>query len=318
MPDYPLVSIVTPSYNQAAYLEATLRSVLEQEYPNIEYLVVDGASTDGSVEIIQRFSHRLTWWVSEKDSGQSEAINKGFHRARGEFVGWLNSDDVYLPGAVAAAVKSFSSHPQAGVVYGDALAIDARGQPFNLMCARQFTLVDLMAFNIIYQPAAFMRRSILEQAGYLKPQNHLLMDNLLWMEMSRLAPIVYEHQIWAGARFHETAKNRTRGAAYGQEARALIADLKSRDEFHDVIRSNERHIQAGVERFDAFYLTDADKPGEALAAYVRAFRLSPRVALGDWKHILLALFSLLGFQRARRLYDWLRTRRLGRRRSMSR
>ena len=118
MPDFPLVSIVTPSFNQARFLEATLRSVLEQDYPNIEYLVVDGASTDGSVEIIRRYADRLTWWVSEKDNGQSEAINKGMRRARGEFIGWLNSDDIYLPGAVSAAVSAFLSHPQAGLIYG--------------------------------------------------------------------------------------------------------------------------------------------------------------------------------------------------------
>ncbi len=165
----PLVTIVTPSYNQVRFLEATLRSVLDQDYPSIEYLVVDGASTDGSVEIIRRYANRLTWWISEKDSGQPEAVNKGLQRARGEFVGWLNSDDIYLPGAVSAAVKVFQSHPEAGLVYGDALAIDSDGKPFNLMRARQYTLADLLAFNIICQPAAFMRRSVLDEVGYLNP-----------------------------------------------------------------------------------------------------------------------------------------------------
>jgi glycosyltransferase involved in cell wall biosynthesis len=310
MSDLPLVSIVTPSYNQARFLEATLHSVLEQDYPNIEYLVVDGASTDGSVDIIRRYADRLTWWVSEKDSGQSEAINKGLHWARGEIVGWLNSDDVYLPGAVSAAVSTFRSNPDAAVVYGDALAIDADGNSFNVMHARQYSLVDLMAFNIICQPTAFMRRSVLEQVEYLSPAYHLLMDNLLWMNMARVAPVVYVPQAWAAARYHDQAKNRTRGAAYGREARVLIDDLRSRPEFAEIIVANEKRIMAGVNRFDAFYLTDAGQAGSALRAYGRTFHLHPLTALGDWKHILLAFFSLLGLQKVRALYDRLRTRRL--------
>ena len=310
MPGDPLVSIITPSYNQARFLEATLRSVLDQDYPNIEYLVVDGASSDGSEEIIRRYAGRLAWWVSEKDAGQSEAINKGLRRARGEFIGWLNSDDIYLPGAVSAAVTVFRSHPEAGLIYGDALAIDADGKPFNLMRARQYTVSELMAFKIICQPAAFMRRSVLEAVGYLNPSYHLLMDNLLWMSMAQKAPIVYAPQTWAAARYHDQAKNRTRGAAYGREARVLIDDLNSRKEFAENFRSDRQRILAGVERFDAFYLTDAGQPAAALRAYARAFRLHPGTALGDWKHIMLAFFSLLGFQKVRAWYDHVRTRRL--------
>ncbi len=306
----PLVTIVTPSYNQARFLEATLRSVLTQDYPAIEYLVVDGASTDGSVDIIRRYSDRLAWWVSERDSGQSEAINKGLQRAKGEIVGWLNSDDIYLPGAVAAAVTAFRAHPEAGLVYGNALAIDADGKEFNLMRARQYTLADLMAFQIICQPAAFMRRSVLEQVNYLNPEYQLLMDNLLWMDMAQVAPIVYVPQTWAAARYHDQAKNRTRGAAYGREARVLLNDLNSRPEFAKVISQDESRIRAGVERFDAFYLTDAGESWKALRAYGRSFRLHPSTALADWKHILLAALSLLGLQKARSLYDRFRTRRL--------
>ena len=310
MSDLPLVTIVTPSYNQGRFLEATLKSVLEQDYPNIEYLVVDGASTDNSVDIIRRYADRLAWWVSEKDSGQSEAINKGLQRARGEFVGWLNSDDVYQPGAVSAAVAAFRSRPEAAVVYGDALSIDADGKPFNIMRARQYSVADLMAFNIICQPAAFMRRSVLEQVHYLNPAYHLLMDNLLWMNMGRIAPLVYVPQTWAAARYHDQAKNRTRGAAYGREAKVLIEDLKARPEFAPIIAADEKRIWAGVHRFDAFYLTDAGQPRDALRAYGKSFRLHPRTALGDWKHILLAFLSLLGLTKLRDWYDRARTRRL--------
>ena len=207
-------------------------------------------------------------------------------------------------------MQIFQSHPEAGLVYGDAQAIDADGKPFNLMRARPYSLADLMAFNIICQPAAFMRRSVVEDAGFLNPAYQLLMDNLLWMCMAQKAPIIYTPQTWAAARYHDQAKNRTRGAAYGQEAHRLIADLKSRPEFSELFRSDEKRIMAGVERFDGFYLTDAGRPGEALRSYGRAFRLYPKMAAQDWKHVLLAILSLLGLEKVRLWYDRLRTRRL--------
>src|SRR6266545_7557430 len=148
-----LVSIVTPSFNQASYLEQTLRSVLEQDYPSVEYIVVDGASTDGSVDIIKKYSDRLAWWVSEKDQGQGEAINKGLSRAQGEIIAWLNSDDYYLPNAISAAVKIFDQNPEVVLVYGDMLAVDENSQTINVLKYKQYSLEDLLCFQIIGQPA---------------------------------------------------------------------------------------------------------------------------------------------------------------------
>ena len=308
MPELPLVTIVTPSYNQGRFLEATIQSVLAQDYPNIEYLVVDGASTDNSAEVIRRHADRITWWVSEKDKGQSDAINKGLRRGRGEIVGWLNSDDMYEPGAVSAAVAAFRSRPEAGLVYADARAIDAEGRQFNLMHAGQYKLVDLLSYKIVCQPASFMRRSVLEQVNYLNPDYHLLMDHLLWIQMALKAPLVYVPQVWASARYHDQAKNRTRGAAYGREAKVLIEDLQARPEFAGTIAANSKRIWAGVNRFDAFYLTDAGEHAAALRAYARAFQLHPATALHDWKHALYAALSLVGLGRVRAWYDHLRSR----------
>jgi glycosyltransferase involved in cell wall biosynthesis len=154
----PLVSIVTPSYNQAAYLEATINSVLAQDFAPLEYLIVDGASQDGSPQIIQRHTGRLAWWISEADRGQAEAINKGFQHAKGEIVAWLNSDDVYLPGAIQSAVNALQANPQAGMVYGDAITIDPAGRPLNRLAFGDWGLFDLMNFRVVCQPAVFMRR----------------------------------------------------------------------------------------------------------------------------------------------------------------
>ncbi len=168
MSSSPLVTIVTPSYNQVAFLENTIRSVLAQDYTALEYMIVDGGSTDGSVEIIQRYSDRLAWWVSERDSGQAEAINKGLRRAKGEFVAWLNSDDLYLPGAIQQAVAAFQANLGLGLVFGDAITIDAQGKPLNRLSFGDWDLLDLVSFRIICQPAVFMRRAVLERSGYLE------------------------------------------------------------------------------------------------------------------------------------------------------
>ncbi|NMD27205.1 MAG: glycosyltransferase, partial [Chloroflexi bacterium] len=163
MSEPALISIITPSYNQAAFLEQTLRSVLEQDYPNIEYWVIDGGSTDGSVDIIKRYAPKLAGWVSEADDGQADAINKGFARARGEYIAWLNSDDLYYPGALSEAVRALEANPAAPFVFSDVESIDETGKAFNRMHYGDWGLADLMRFRIIGQPGVFMRRSALRK-----------------------------------------------------------------------------------------------------------------------------------------------------------
>ena len=189
----PLVSIITPSYNQAAFLEKTICSVLEQDYPAIEYMVVDGASKDASIEIIKKYENRLTWWVSEKDSGQAEAINKGLARAKGEYVAWLNSDDYLMPGAVSAAVEALRQNPDASFVYGNVRVVTLDGKVLNTLTYKDWTLVDLMTFHIIGQPAVFMRRSALEKTGFLDQSLNFLLDHQLWIRLASVGEIGRAH-----------------------------------------------------------------------------------------------------------------------------
>jgi len=296
------VSIVTPSYNQARYLEQTIRSVLEQGYLSLEYFVIDGGSSDGSLQIIQRYADQLSGWVSEKDRGQADAINKGLARARGEIVAWLNSDDTYLPGAVAAAVQAFTEHPEAGLVYGNVLFVDGDSQPFNLQIFHPSTLEDLMAFRIISQPAVFMRRAVLEQAGLLDPSYHMLLDHHLWLRMARLAPSIYIPKTLAAARYHAEAKNLARTAEFGREAFRIVDWMQSDPRFAEDFKRNEKRIRAGAQRLKAFYLLDGGNYAGALKAYAQAFRHSPRVVLRELHRVIFAILAPLGLGRLRGFY----------------
>ncbi len=213
-----LVSIITPSYNQAAYIEQTIQSVLEQDYPHIEYIVVDGGSTDNSAEIIQKYADRLAYWISERDSGQAEAINKGFARANGEIVAWLNSDDYYMLNTISFVVRCFEQNPDVVMVYGDMLAVDGDGQTINVLKYKQLSLEDLLCFQIIGQPSVFFRRSALEKTGLLEPSFHFMLDHHLWIRLARQGRILHVPQVWSAARYHADAKNRARAAEFGREA----------------------------------------------------------------------------------------------------
>jgi hypothetical protein len=305
----PLVSIITPSYNQAAYLEATIRSVLGQDYAPLEYLIVDGASQDGSLQIIQRYASRLAWWVSEPDHGQADAINKGFKHARGEIVAWLNSDDLYLPGAVRSAVESLQANPQAGMVYGEAVTIDPTGRPLNWLAFGDWGLRELMNFRVICQPAVFMRRALLEKAGYLDASFHYMLDHHLWLRMARLAPIQHVPQLWAADRHHPAAKNVAQAAGFGWETLRLVDWMRSQPDLATRLQADRRHVLGGAYRLRARYLLDGSQPGAALLSYFKALWYWPAFAWGHKHRMAYALASWLGSaQRA----DWLAGRISGR------
>ena len=202
-----LVSIVTPSFNQAQFLEETIQSVLNQDFPNLEYIVIDGGSQDGSVEIIRKYEDRLSWWVSEPDKGQTDAINKGFHRSNGDIFAWLNSDDTLLPGAVSEAVSYLEQNPAVGLVYGDTNFIDQHGKIIGKFPARQTDYRRLrQGYVHIPQQAAFFRGDIWRQVGPLDPSFFFAMDYDLWVRIAAVSELVYHRRTWANFRLHSDAK----------------------------------------------------------------------------------------------------------------
>jgi len=204
----PLVSIITPSFNQARYIEATIPSVLDQGYPSVEYIVVDGGSSDGAVDIIRSYADQLAWWVSEKDKGQTDALNKGFAQAKGQILAWINSDDTYEPGAVAAAVRYLTAHPEIGMVYADANFIDEKGRVIGRFPAAQTDYRRLrQGYVHIPQQAAFFRADLWRRVGPLDPDFYFAMDYDLWVRLAKLAPFAYlPGQTWANFRLHKNAK----------------------------------------------------------------------------------------------------------------
>ena len=205
----PLVSIITPSFNQVLFLEETILSVLEQDYPRIEYIVVDGGSGDGSVELIKQYKDKIAWWVSEVDQGQTDAINKGFGRASGSILAWLNSDDTYEPGAVSAAVKYLQEHPDVGMVYADCNFIDEQSRKIGKFGAAQTDYQRLrQGYVHIPQQTMFFRAELWHAVGPLDPSFYFAMDYDLWTRITALTEIKYlAGQIWANFRLHTSGKS---------------------------------------------------------------------------------------------------------------
>lgn len=174
---WPRISIITPSFNQAAFLERTLLSVLDQDYPNLEYIVIDGGSTDGSVEILKKYDNRLAYWVSEKDRGQSHALNKGFERATGEIIGWLNSDDLYCRGALRHVGEWFLTHPQDEVHYGGLYLVDEEDCITDAHWAAKPDIRYTYFVGMdVHQQSLFWKRELMERAGKIDESFRFSMD----------------------------------------------------------------------------------------------------------------------------------------------
>lgn len=221
----PLVSIVTPSYNQGRFIQEAIDSVLSQDYPLIEYLVVDGGSDDETLDVLRGYGTELRW-ISEPDRGQADAINKGFRRTHGQILGWLNADDVYKPGAVLKAVQVFLAHPEIGLVYGLADEIDENGVVITEALATFSFDFDrlLNRGDYITQPATFFRREPFEQIDGLNANLHWSLDYDLWLRLARHTGARLLPVHLASSRVHETTKTMTGALPRLEEIEGMIRE----------------------------------------------------------------------------------------------
>lgn len=211
------ISIITPSYNQVAFIERTIHSVITQTGDfDLEYIIVDGGSTDGSVDIIRRCAaqDQRIQWVSERDQGQSDAINKGLRRVTGDIVAYLNSDDVYLPGALQAVQNFFQQQPTYSWVTGFCRIINEYDQEirrpithYKNFWLRHYNFSSLLVLNYISQPATFWRRAVLDQVGFFSTQQHLVMDYEYWLRLGSIMPAGVITEYLAGFRSYQTNKS---------------------------------------------------------------------------------------------------------------
>ncbi len=215
--DLPLVSIVTPCHNSAAYLPDAIASVLSQDYPRIEYIVMDGGSTDGTIEILERFKGRLHY-NSAPDLGAADAINQGFRISRGSVLAWLNADDTYLPGAVSTAVRQLSSAGEAAAVYGEGLWVDEAGNQLRRYPTGNVSVETLSRECCLCQPACFFQRDAFEHVGRLDPELQSAFDYDLWIRMARAFPMVHLDQCLATSRMHRKSKTLGRRAEVFDES----------------------------------------------------------------------------------------------------
>ncbi|MGG1664102.1 glycosyltransferase family 2 protein [Brevibacillus sp. NRS-1366] len=214
---FPLVSVITPSYNQGKYIRETIESVLNQDYPNIEYIVVDGGSTDDTLAILEEYSQfeERIRFISEKDRGQSHAINKGLAMTKGEIIGWLNSDDTYLPGAIQQAVNALQGHPDWAMVYGKGYTIDENSKKQSDYYVAPANYQLLFDGCMICQPAVFIRKNVFLEVEGVDEMLHFCMDYDLWIRIAKKHTIGFIQAALANARAHSTCKTSTLWSTVG-------------------------------------------------------------------------------------------------------
>jgi len=225
MPDgksYPKISIITPNYNYGRFLEETIRSVVLQGYPNLEYIIIDGNSTDNSVEIIKKYAKWFAYWVSEPDTGQTDAINKGFKMITGDIVAWINADDTYAKGALKIVSIFFNDNPHISMIYGACNLVDINSNVLNKYPTVDFNIKKLISdWNYIPQPATFFKKKVLNEVGLLDTSFNFSMDREFFIRIGKKYKIKRIQAVLGNVRIHDCTKTKASGKK-GIKERLLI------------------------------------------------------------------------------------------------
>jgi len=299
---WPKISVVTPSFNQGEFIEETIRSVLLQGYPDIEYSIIDGGSSDQTIEIIKKYEPWLTYWVSEKDNGQSSAINKGWRRTTGKIVSYLNSDDTLRKDALSVVGTCFERNPETGLIYGDSVFVSHQGQILNTYKGRPYNQRSLFCWSLnIGQPAVFFRQQIFSTTGYLNEDLRYVMDFDFWLRVSIHHPFLYIPVPLATMRLHSGAKTvRDFSLFYLDELKSLHAifllvdpgtGIRQYEQMacaHSYLRAGYRDFQMGNMR-------------EARHLILTALQKYPRFLLNP-SHLFFIMMTFLPTQFVRKVY----------------
>lgn len=284
----PKVSIVTPSYNQAAFLEETIVSVLEQDYPDVEYIVVDDGSTDGSLAVIERYADRLAWWTTQPNAGQVAALNRGFARATGDLLGWINSDDTLLPHAISTVVAAMEASPDALLVYGDNTFIDPESKAIGHLPAREFDVPAMLATgqNHVPQPGSLFRREAYERFGPLNEQGYYFFDFEFVVALGQHGRVVRIPETLATYRIHPESKSVSAPVRKARDQIRFVDTVFARDDLAPETRAVERRARGYAYVTAGEYFYAGLEPRLARRYLVRGARVDPTRLGGTWLSLL--------------------------------
>lgn len=265
--ELPKISIVTPSYNQAQFIEQTILSVINQKYPNLEYIIIDGGSTDGTVDIIRKYEEHLYYWVSEKDTGQANAINKGFSKCTGDIVNWINSDDRLLPDALFSLAKAAKVAPEVGAWVGCCRIVDNKGRLLELNVPRGLSINKMIKWGFtghFYQPACFLSRKALEELGPFDETLYCCFDIDLYLKLVQKYELFPVGKVWAEAIVHKEAKT--------QKQRKIMKEEIS------LIQRRHGYIDGDVsEIFEDKIMYDFLNPGSLRTLLIKIYKTGLRI-----------------------------------------